>query len=94
MAHAAKRRNPFHILERPFSRFSQEKGRSFFIFSYLLKFDFYIVVEIYQNMYYAWKIRISPSIGGEYAVVVDAIGKTVFLTREEAEQALRERELK
>ena len=52
------------------------------------------ILMIYQNMYYVWKIRISPSIGGEYAVVVDAIGKTVFLTREEAEQALRERELK
>lgn len=49
------------------------------------------ILMIYQNMYYVWKIRISPSIGGEYAVVVDAIGKTVFLTREEAEQALRER---
>ena len=35
LAHAAKRRNPFHIQERPFSRFRQEKGHSFFIFSYI-----------------------------------------------------------
>lgn len=53
------------------------------------------ILMICQKMDGAWKIQISPVCSTMfYAVVVDAIGKTVFLTREEAEQALRERDLK
>jgi len=49
------------------------------------------ILMICQKMDGAWKIQISPVCSTMfYAVVVDAIGKTVFLTREEAEQALRE----
>ncbi len=35
------------------------------------------------------KIRISPKGSGVYEITVDEIGKTVFLTKEEAEQVLQ-----
>lgn len=43
---------------------------------------------ICQGVDRTWKIHISPLCGGVYGVAIDAIGKTVYLTREEAEAAL------
>lgn len=46
------------------------------------------IASIYQEADGTWKALISPFCGGEYYVDVDAIGKTRFLTRAEAEKAL------
>jgi hypothetical protein len=37
----------------------------------------------------SFKIRISQLYGGVYEIIPDKIGKTVFFTKEEAEQALK-----
>ena len=46
------------------------------------------ISTIYQEADGTWKMRISPFCGGVYDIKVDAIGKTRFLTRAEAEKAL------
>ena len=38
----------------------------------------------------SFKIRISPKCRGVYEITPDKIGKTIFLTKEEAEQKLKE----
>lgn len=50
------------------------------------------ISSIRQEVDGTWKALISPFCGGAYYVDVDAIGKTRFLTRAEAEKALEEME--